>query len=427
MFSPNKIKPWIRTKVNPLSRRQGAFNQFTAVQMEPHRSEMETIAQNELKIPLDKLPNVYEQYFHRNIKSVYYGKLKKLVEYFDDLFELKWTQPNNKHYLISKIYTPRTHATRHETKQELRMPPVATYHEATQSPYTPRRAGTTSDYTNEEMERYRKEMEIIGTHQRRFHLSQLPNIYRRYFDRDLNSTKGARKCKNIALYFNDIFRLQRSPTNNATTLVSKIYQHRTAAMDSNPKPLIRSVNQTKHPPIQSSRPKQSCETPPRSNHPIIKPQPMEEMVTTTDTGSSNNAIEFERFWFIDVNVFSKSFGGYNSQFVKHKMNDIACLLDDEIETKLQNVIGVNASENLEIIMKHIHKLKHDNQSFIHILKDHKLDHMYPMFTDNAIYTVKALKRNIKSKEEIQSMIASYIPGSNDEALVLSIWNIKKKR
>eukprot|EP01084_Bolivina_argentea_P174264 301879_1 len=113
---------------------------------------------------------------------------------------------------------------------------------------------------------------------------------------------------------------------------------------------------------------------------------------------SNNAIAFERFWFMDVNVFSKSFSRYYSQFIKHKMNDIACLLDDEIETKLQILIGVNAPDDLKVIMKHIRKLKLDNQSFMKILEDQKFMHIYTMFTDGAIYTVKALKHNIKSKE-----------------------------
>ena len=72
--------------------------------LQKHEWEMKEIALNYQKFNLSALPDIYFSVFHRNIKSVYSGKLKDLVLYFDEYFTVKHNYGNNQTFIVSKIF-----------------------------------------------------------------------------------------------------------------------------------------------------------------------------------------------------------------------------------------------------------------------------------------------------------------------------------
>jgi len=69
--------------------------------MERYRNEMDEIAKYNDSFNLSKLPDIYLDHFHRNIRSVYNGKLKELILYFRDIFKLQHNPHNNQTIIIS--------------------------------------------------------------------------------------------------------------------------------------------------------------------------------------------------------------------------------------------------------------------------------------------------------------------------------------
>eukprot|EP01084_Bolivina_argentea_P113960 203000_1 len=75
---------------------------------QPYRHSLLQIAKNHERFNLSQLPNLYQQHFKKPIKSIYNGKLIKLVSYFPDLFKIKLNTQNNNTYLVSLFYHNKT-------------------------------------------------------------------------------------------------------------------------------------------------------------------------------------------------------------------------------------------------------------------------------------------------------------------------------
>jgi len=67
--------------------------------MERHRRDMELIAKNNGRFHLASFPEVYESQLHRNIKAMYNGKIKELIEYFSDIFKME-QDPNGRGIIV---------------------------------------------------------------------------------------------------------------------------------------------------------------------------------------------------------------------------------------------------------------------------------------------------------------------------------------
>ena len=92
---------------NNINKIQAFYNQYCSKHdpnKEKLRGQLTKLAQNITSVAFDKLPEIFQIQFHHSIRTLYIGKIKDLIIYFDDLFQIEYDEYKNKFWMISKIY-----------------------------------------------------------------------------------------------------------------------------------------------------------------------------------------------------------------------------------------------------------------------------------------------------------------------------------
>eukprot|EP01084_Bolivina_argentea_P270136 459284_1 len=131
-------------------------------------------------------------------------------------------------------------------------------------------------------------------------------------------------------------------------------------------------------------------------------------VITPNVGNSSYNIEFDGFWFDQIDIINDEFNNYYDNFVNENINDIRYLLfRDNIELELRTKIGVNSLEHIQLIMRNIYEIRGEHDEFIKSLNEHNINEYYPLFAFNGIYTMESGKVRIKCKEDVKKSIECY--------------------
>eukprot|EP01084_Bolivina_argentea_P205142 350510_1 len=188
------------THKNDAVKAKEKFDLSTLASMEAHRKRMEIIAKNVQKFDLSKLPEYYSKYFKSDIKSVFNGKLKKLIIHFGDMFVIQTKKSGL--IVISKIYNEEKNDD-HEVKSN-----------EFSADYKPKK-----NVVFESM-KLRKQMQFIAQKVQQFDLSKLPEYYSKYFQCDIKSVFNG-KLKKLIIHFGDMFVIQTKKS--GLIVISKIY------------------------------------------------------------------------------------------------------------------------------------------------------------------------------------------------------------
>jgi len=88
------------------------------------------------------------------------------------------------------------------------------------------------------MERHRRDMELLGKANERFHLSAFPEVYRRHFERSIKSMYDG-KVKELVDYFYDIFAMEQGADSSHNVVVSLLFDGESESKHSSPSHSVR--------------------------------------------------------------------------------------------------------------------------------------------------------------------------------------------
>eukprot|EP01084_Bolivina_argentea_P191042 328179_1 len=133
-------------------------------------------------------------------------------------------------------------------------------------------------------------------------------------------------------------------------------------------------------------------------------------IVKTNTVNNMFNIEFDRWWFDNLDIITDEFNKYYDNFVNNNMNDIRYILftvDEKIQSELKTKIKVSSLQNMQLIMTSIQDLRVQYQDFITTLKKYKMYKYYTIFTENAIYTIKSLVDKVTRENDLSKFVKCY--------------------